>query len=102
MTEWLTLYEPIAVRNGFGEEETTYAERKMVHAERVNFSGRRSEEVGEHFPDYSVRWNIADAHTVKENWRVKDRRSGYLYTVVAIEPNKLRAFQTLICERVNE
>lgn len=102
MTDWLTLLEPVTNRNGFGEEETTYATVRMVHAERVNFSGRRSNEVGEHFPDYSVRWNIADAHTVKENWRVKERSTGYLYTVVAIEPNHLRGFQTLICERVNE
>ena len=53
------------------------------------------------FTDYRVSYNIRSAHPVKENWRVQEL-GGYLYTVVAIEPNKDKGFKTLICERVNE
>lgn len=97
----LKLLEPSTAQNDFGEEETTYTELRIVHAERVKNTGKRSEEVGEHFPDYRVSWNIRDAHTVAENWRVQ-QLGGYLYTVVAIEPNIDRGYKTLICERVNE
>ena len=97
----LILLEPSQVINEYGEEEPTYTETVTVHAERVKHSGNRSEEVSEHFPDYRVSWNIRDAHTVAENWRVQ-QLGGYLYTVVAIEPNIDRGYKTLICERVNE
>ena len=97
----LTLLEPTQTTNDFGEEVTTYTDTVTVHAERVKHTGNRSEEVGEHFPDYRVSWNIRDAHTVAENWRVQ-QLGGYLYTVVAIEPNIDRGYKTLICERVNE
>lgn len=97
----LKLLEPTTVTNTFGEETPTFAETATVHAERVNHSGHRSEEVAEHFPDYRVMFNVRDAHTVAENWRVQ-QLGGYLYTVVAIEPNIDRGFKTLICERVNE
>ena len=97
----LTLLEPTTVTNDFGEETPTFTETATVHAERVKHSGNRSEEVGEHFPDYRVAFNVRDAHTVAENWRVQ-QLGGYLYTVVAIEPNIDRGYKTLICERVNE
>lgn len=97
----LTLLEPTTAINRFGEETTTFAEVNTVHAERIKHSGQRSEEVGEHFPDYRVSYNIRSTHPVKENWRVQEL-GGYLYTVVAIEPNKDKGFKTLICERVNE
>jgi head-tail adaptor len=67
----LTLFEPVQATNNFGEEDTTYQERRTVRAERVKQSGDRSEEVGEHFPDYRVEFNIREAHPVDENWRVQ-------------------------------
>lgn len=97
----LVLYKPTTTTNSFGEEQLTYTTTNTVHAERVKESGRRSEEVGEHFPAYSVEFNIRDAHTVAENWRVQ-QVGGYLYTVTNIIPNRDRGFLTLICERVNE
>ena len=97
----LTLLEPTTETNSFGEETPTFAETVTIHAERVKHSGNRSEEVGEHFPDYRVSYNVRSAHPVKENWRVQ-QLGGYLYTVVAIEPNIDRGYKTLICERVNE
>ena len=97
----LTLLEPVKATNDYGEETTTYTEIRTVHAERVKQSGNRSEEVGEHFPDYRVEFNIRDAHPVQENWRVQ-QLGGYLYTVTNIVPNLDKGFKTLICDRVNE
>ena len=97
----LTLLEPVTVTNKFGEETPTYEATRTVHAERVKHSGRGSEEVGEHFADYSVEFNIRDAHPVAEGWRVQ-QLGGYLYNVVSIQPNIDRGMLTLSCERVNE
>lgn len=97
----LTLMQPTVEINDFGEEKPTYTETVTVHAERVKHNGNRSEEVGEHFPDYRVEFNVRRAHTVAENWRVQ-QLGGYLYTVVAIIPNIDRGYKTLVCERVNE
>ena len=97
----LKLLQPVKDTNDYGEEVDTWTETVTVHAERVKHTGHRSEEVGEHFPDYRVEFNIRDVHTISENWRVQ-QLGGYLYTVVAIEPNIDRGYKTLICERVNE
>lgn len=97
----LETYRPTVERNKFGNGVTTYKLVKTIHAERVKLTGRRSEEVGEHFPDYSARYNIYIAHEVAENWRVKEV-GGNTYTVVAVEPNIDRGMKTLICERLND
>lgn len=97
----LTLLEPKTVTNDFGEEATTYTETRTVHAERVKLSGSRSEEVGEHFPDYRTEFSIRDVHPVAENWRIQ-QLGGYLYTVTNIVPNLDKGYKTLICVRVNE
>lgn len=96
----LKVYEPVSDANGFGEETPTYRHFRTINAERVKATGNRSEEVGEHFPDYRAEFNIRDAHPVKENWRV-EQMGGYLYTVTNIIPNLDRGMKTLICERVN-
>lgn len=101
MTEWLTVLKPTTVVNAFGEEHITYTEQATIHAERVKESAMRRTEVGEHFPDHDAEFNVRDAHTVEENWRVR-QLGGLLYTVVAIVPNRQRGYVTLKCERVNE
>lgn len=97
----LTLLEPQRTTDRMGAEKTTYEPTRTVYAERVRATGNRSEEVGEHFPDYSTEFNIRDAHPVAENWRVQ-QLGGYLYTVVSIIPNLDRGYKTLLCNRVNE
>jgi head-tail adaptor len=97
----IVLLEPVATTNKFGEEENSYTETRTVNAERVKHSGNLSEEVGEHFPDYRVEFNIRDAHPVEENWRVQ-QLGGYLYTVTNIIPNIDKGMKTLVCVRVNE
>ncbi len=97
----VTLLRPEHTTNAFGEETVSYVETVTADAERVQYSGRRSEEVGEHFPDYGVQWNIHEAHEVGENWRLRDENC-YLYTVTNIIPNRRRGYNTLICVRVNE
>lgn len=97
----LALLQPVETENDFGETKMTYVQTAVVHAERVKQSGNRSEEVDEHFPDYRAEFNIRDAHTISENWRVR-QLGGYLYAVTNIIPNIDKGMQTLVCERVNE
>lgn len=97
----LTLLEPQRTTDRMGAEAVTYEPTRTVYAERVRATGKRSEEVGEHFPDYTVEFNIRDAHPVAENWQVQ-QLGGYLYTVVSIIPNLDRGYKTLLCNRVNE
>ena len=97
----LALLEPMRVTDRFGSERIVYAEKVVAHAERVSAQGYKSDEVGEHFADARVQFNIRYAHHIHENWRVK-QKGGDLYTVVAIIPNIDRGFKTLICEKVNE
>lgn len=97
----LNLLEPKRVTDRMGAETVAYTKTRTVWAERVRATGNRSEEVGEHFPDYTVEFNIRDAHPVQENWRVQ-QLGGYLYTVTNIVPNLDKGYKTLLCERVNE
>ena len=100
LTYLVELFAPNVLINEYGNEATSWISQGVKHAERVSFSGRRMNEVGEHFPDHSVRYNSRMQHQVGENWRLKE--GGVLYTIVAIEPNRRRGYNCLICERVNE
>lgn len=97
----LELLEPKRTTDRMGAEKVEYTKIRTVWAERVRATGSRSEEAGEHFPDYTVEFNIRDAHPVQENWRVQ-QLGGYLYTVTNIVPNLDKGYKTLLCERVNE
>lgn len=97
----LTLLEPKRTTDRMGAEKVTYIETRTVRAERVRTAGNRSDEVGEHFPDYNAEFNIRNAHPIAENWRVR-QLGGYLYTVVSIIPNRDKGYNTLLCDRVNE
>lgn len=101
MQDELVLMEPIHLKDKFGAEKTVWNECCYAHAERVTYRGHRSEEVAEHFPDVRTEWNIRSYHCIDENWRVR-HVGGYLYTVVAITPNRRRGYNKIICERVNE
>lgn len=97
----LTLMRPVSVTDRYGAETVTWEDVLTVPAERVRNVGRRSDEAGEHFPDYSVSWNVRAVYEVDENWRVR-QTGGHLYQVLAIEENRARGYNTLITERVNE
>lgn len=97
----LELLEPKRTTDRMGAEKVEYTKTRTVWAERVRATGNMSEEVGEHFPNYTVEFNIRDAHPVQENWRVQ-QLGGYLYTVTNIVPNLDKGYKTLLCERVNE
>ncbi len=97
----LRLLQPRTATNDYGEEVSTFVSTRTVWAQRVRQSGHRSEEVGEHFPDYAAEFNIRDAHPIEENWRVQ-QLGGELYTVTNIIPNIDKGMKTLVCERVNE
>lgn len=97
----LELQHPVEDDSAFGSEPMKFIVTKTVHAERVKISGNRVDEAGEHFADYTVDFNIRDAHEVKEGWRVR-QIGGYVYTVANIIPNLDRGMLTLQCVRVNE
>lgn len=97
----LELLEPVTATSKTGAKKVEYTVRRTVWAERVRLNGNRSEEVGEHFPDYRAAFNIRDAHPISENWRVR-QLGGNLYTVTNITPNLDRGYNTLDCVRVNE
>lgn len=99
---WLVPLRPVRSTGLTGAESTAYEELPPVHAQRKGLSGGRSEEAGEHFPDYRADFIVRSAHrAIVENWRVRER-GGLLYTVVAVVPNRRRGMNTLVCERVNE
>lgn len=97
----LELLRPQSSTDRFGEDTPEWVPTGRVWAERVKMRGQGREEAGEHFPDYSVEFNIRDAHEVEENWRVR-QAGGHEYTVTNIIPNRDRGMLTLVCVRVNE
>lgn len=97
----LKILQPTVTTDVAGGEAPAWTETRTVHAERVKQTGHRSEEVGEHFPDYRAEFNIRDAHPIQPNWRVQ-QLGGETYTVVAIIPNIDKGYKTLVCERLNE
>lgn len=101
MTTRLSLLKPDHNVNDYGEQQTTFIPFRTVWAERVQWSGNRSEEVDEHFADENVRYRIRSAHPIKEHWRVKPLDADATYTVVAIEENRRRGMLTLYCEKLN-
>lgn len=101
MQDMATLMEPINLTDEFGAERVVWNECAEAHIERVTYRGSRSEENAEHFPEVRTEWNIRSYHRIGENWRIK-HHGGYLYTVVAIVPNRRRGYNKLVCERVNE
>lgn len=96
----LELLEPVKSVSGSGACAEAYVPRGTAHAERVRMSGRRVEEVGEHFADYHVEFNVRDAHPVRDGWRVR-QLGGDLYAVTNVVPNRERGMLTLVCDRVN-
>lgn len=97
----IEIQRPVYSTSDTGAESVEYVPTTTVHAERITASGARKEEIGEHFADSRVQFNVRSVFEIDENWRIR-QVDGHLYTVVAIIPNIARQFNTLICERVNE
>lgn len=101
MEHKVTLLRPEYETDAYGSEKVRYVPGPTVWAERVKQSGTLREEVGEHFTNYRAEFNIRDAHSVGEHWRLRVV-GGYEYHITAILPNRSRGMLTLMCERVNE
>lgn len=97
----LVILRPVTLTNDYGEETTSYEEVRTIHAERVKYTGNKSDEVSEHFADYRAEFNVRSQHPVSEQWRVR-QLGGHTFTVVAVIPNLDRGMNTLICERLNQ
>ncbi len=101
MKSRLRLLKPVTSTGKFGDEKLSHEHTVTVWAERVKMSPRYSMELGEFFSDYTVEYNIRDAHTVEEGWQVQ-AESGHLYKVINIIPNRARGMLTLRAERVDD
>lgn len=100
MKHRLRLMKPVTSTGKFGGEKVTYELTATVWAERVKVSPKYGLEHGELFSDYTVEYNIRDAHSVDEKWRVQEE-GGHLYDVINIIPNRERGMLTLRVKRVN-
>lgn len=97
----LEVFRPNTEKDSFGARRgAEFVSVGVIHAERVKISGKRSEEVGEHFPDYHAEFNVRDAHKIEENWQVRPIGE-HLYVVTNIIKNPDRGMNTLVCDRVN-
>lgn len=97
----LRLLRPDTTTGKLGGEKVSYTQTSTVWAERVKMSPRYGMELGEFFSDYTVEYNIRDAHKVEEGWQVEEV-GGHLYKVINIIPNRSRGMLTLKAERINE
>lgn len=95
------ILRPVTDVGPYGDERQTWRRVRVVRAERAKISAFRTDEAGEHFPDFRTEFNIRDAHPVEANWRLR-QLGGELYTVLAVVPNPDRGFNRVICEKVNE
>lgn len=97
------LLRPVVETDRFGAQKTIYEPYGTVWAERARISGRRVEEDGELFADYSVNFNIRYAHPVSDNWRVHKLGDpdDVIYEVTNVIPYVERGMKQLNCERVN-
>lgn len=102
MRSMLVVYQPTTITTDSGAETITFEEYGTIHAERVKLSGRMSQQVAELFSEYDAEYNVRDAHSVAEGWRVQDKQSGILYLVCNVYPNLDKGYKTLKCSRVNE
>lgn len=100
MRDRIRLFRPVSGIGELGGEKTTYEATVWARAERVKVSPRLTQELGELFSDYTVEWNIRDAHDVEEGWQVEET-GGHRYRVANIIPNHSRGMLTLRCERIN-
>lgn len=100
MRHRLRMLRPLTSVGKLGGEKVLYELTATVWAERVKMSPRYVQELGEFFSDYTVEYNIRDAHTVDEGWQVEEV-GGHLYKVVNLIPNRERGMLTLRVERIN-
>lgn len=103
MNDIVTLLCPSVTRDKYGAETVSWTEGDPIHAEIQWKSGATGETVGEFFFDERIDVLIRDQHQVGEKWRVRQLNgNGNLFHIRAIEPNRAKHMNRLICERVNE
>lgn len=103
MNTRLAAYKPIYTTDAYGSELVSYASIGYIRAERVKYAGSPSDEVGEHFADYTAAFNVRRSHDIGEAWRLRGERDDTnLYQVKNVLYNHARGYKTLQCERVNE
>ncbi len=96
----LRLLKPVTTTGKFGDSKVSFELQRTVWAERVKVSPTLVQDLGELFSDYTVEWNVRDAHPVDEKWRV-EQVGGHLYDVINVIPIRDKGMLTLRCKRVN-
>jgi head-tail adaptor len=98
----LKVKELVEVTDKFGAASSTWVEHETpIWAERLKYDGRRSEEVGEHFADYTATYRTRINHNLVEHWRVTDMSTNCEFVIDNIVPNKARGLQTIYCTKLN-
>lgn len=100
MRSFIQVFSPVTTKDTFGSATTTWVSEGYWRAERTRYSGKRTNEGDERFPDFTVCYNVRIEHRCQEHWRI-GAEDGRLYDIVAIEPTQWLGMQTLICERIN-
>ena len=99
LNDWVTLLRPEVSTDGFGAETTSYESYGRVRAEVRWKSGTLSPELAELFPDVHLEVVVREAHPAAAKWRVV--HEGEIYTVEAVERNRLKGLRRLICSKAN-
>lgn len=103
MNERVTLKKPVITEDKFGSPRTEYVDVKTVHAEIQWKGGSTGLEAGELFMNERIDVLIRIQHKIEEGWRVQQiGMNRNLFHISAIEPNREKGFNRLVCERVNE
>jgi head-tail adaptor len=86
----------------FGAASSVWVEHETpIWAECDKYVGKLSEEVGEHFADYTAVYRTRINHKLIEHWRVIDVSTGCEFVIDNIILNKERGLQTLYCSKLN-
>lgn len=103
----LLIQRPVSNTAGFLGKDSGWEDTKTVNAYLSRNTGRRSEEVGEHFADYDAEFYVYRPVKVEDNWRVvhttihNGEKVTYTYIVVAITPHTDPLLKILHCNRFN-
>lgn len=105
MRDRVGFLEPVVTTDAYGDEVTTWTDRGRFWAERVKYTGTRSDEVGEHFPAYRAEWLVRIGVPVAANWRLyefsADPQNNEVWNVLAVVRDAAHGLLRLSCERLN-
>lgn len=100
LTDFIGVYRPTETSDGFGSSIVTWTFCRSIRAEVRFKGGRMSNEASELFSENGLEVWVRDAHRVQPHWRIYFK--GDYYTVNAVEHGRLKGYNRLICDKVNQ